>query len=219
MIIRRLGGPPCDDPLFMLRRSSKSAFNPDALVFPGGALEAEDGPPGSDEAFDRAARRETIEESAIDLTRCDLVWFDTWLTPVGERRRFMTRFYLAMIDADQGHEAEADGVEVHDGRWATPAEFLSDCDSGSVDLPPPTLSTLMLLSERGWPWFIESAAEPPREPIMPKMELADRSITVVMPHDPEYASLPGDSMPAPARASVHAKRFLRRENRWIVIDA
>ncbi|HEY0138955.1 MAG TPA: hypothetical protein VGB85_32940, partial [Nannocystis sp.] len=42
------GGPPA---IFMLRRSARSPFMPDALVFPGGAVDPGDGPAGSDEAF------------------------------------------------------------------------------------------------------------------------------------------------------------------------
>ena len=34
--------------LLMVRRSARSPFMPDALVFPGGRVEAEDGPAGSD---------------------------------------------------------------------------------------------------------------------------------------------------------------------------
>jgi 8-oxo-dGTP pyrophosphatase MutT (NUDIX family) len=62
--------------VFMLRRSSRSAFMPDVFVFPGGRVEAQDGAavargllaaaaPGVDPAWVFAAARETFEECGL----------------------------------------------------------------------------------------------------------------------------------------------------------
>jgi recombination protein RecT len=53
--------------VYMTRRSSRSRFMPDAYVFPGGAVDANDG--DLPEAFAVAALRELFEEAGILLAR------------------------------------------------------------------------------------------------------------------------------------------------------
>jgi 8-oxo-dGTP pyrophosphatase MutT (NUDIX family) len=208
--------------LFMLRRSSKSAFMPDALVFPGGAVEAEDaGPEGhfDDAAHARAAQRECLEEAklAVELER--LHWFDTWLTPSGESpRRFLARFYMTTIGADQGHDAEADGRETRAGRWASAAEILAAWEREEVDLPPPTLCVLLQLRSGAWRAWSELDGEQVRAPILPKITALGSDIHIVMPHDPGYDALPGDAAPAPSRATSLPQRFARRGKRWLPLE-
>src|SRR5690606_31344912 len=119
--------------VFMLRRSARSPFMPDSLVFPGGAVDPEDGPAGSDEAFAAAARRECREEAAVALDTHVLHWFDTWLTPALEPRRYLARFYLAHLADGEGDDAAADGHETHEGRWATPADILAAWERADID--------------------------------------------------------------------------------------
>ena len=73
----------CAPEIYMVRRSAKSTFMPSTLVFPGGALDAEDGDPTQAETWTRAACRECEEEANLRLDT-ELVWFDTWLTPSAE---------------------------------------------------------------------------------------------------------------------------------------
>jgi 8-oxo-dGTP pyrophosphatase MutT (NUDIX family) len=210
-----------DDPepeLYMLRRSSKSAFMPDALVFPGGRVEAEDGSDGDDldRAFAQAARRECREEASLDLEGLDLRWFDTWKTPSGESpRRFVARFYVTTIGADQGHDAVADGLETRAGRWATAPAILSQWESEQVDLPPPTLSILLRLAAGDWRDWLSCAVERASEPILPKITPVGSNIHIVMPHDPDYASLPGEGGGVPERVHAFPRRFIRTGKRWV----
>ena len=53
--------------VYLIRRSSRSRFMPDAYVFPGGAVDAADGDPPA--AFAVAALRELFEEAGILLAR------------------------------------------------------------------------------------------------------------------------------------------------------
>jgi 8-oxo-dGTP pyrophosphatase MutT (NUDIX family) len=206
----------------MLRRSSKSAFMPDALVFPGGGVEPEDaGPAGvfDDAAHARAAQRECLEEAklAVELER--LHWFDTWQTPSGESpRRFLARFYVTMIAADQGHDAEADGSETRAGRWASATEILDAWVREEVDLPPPTLCVLLQLRSGAWRGWTELDAAQVRAPILPKIAALGSELHIVMPHDPDYAVLPGDAAPAPTRATLLPQRFARRGKRWLPLE-
>jgi 8-oxo-dGTP pyrophosphatase MutT (NUDIX family) len=220
VVVLRPRGPDDETPeLYMLRRSSKSAFMPDALVFPGGRVEDEDA--HSDDAsedlrFARAAQRESLEEASLAVELRALRWFDTWKTPSGESpRRFLARFYLTTISPEQGHDAVADGLETRAGRWATARAILEQWRAEEVDLPPPTLSILLRLAEGHWREWLERQPEQAREPILPKVVPVDSTIQIVMPHDPEYAELPGDTGTVPERVHAFPRRFVRAGKRWV----
>ncbi len=205
--------------VFMLRRSAKSPFMPDALVFPGGAVDPGDGPAGSDAAFEAAARRECSEEAGVDLGARPLQWFDTWVTPTAEPRRFEARFYLAHLAAGEGQAAAADGHETHEGRWATAAAILAAWDREEVDLPPPTLCTVMRLADARRAGLGDLAPDAVRPPLLPKGNLergpdGEPRIVVILPHDPAYADAPGDGAPMPARAADLPTRLARVGKVW-----
>lgn len=203
--------------LFMVRRSSKSPFMPDALVFPGGRVDTEDGPEGSDLAHERAARRETMEEVRVDLGEQVLRWFDTWTTPSGEmKRRYRARFYLAELEAGAAEEAEADEHETHEGRWGTPAEHLADWDAERIDLPPPTLAVLMTLERASLDELRTRSLDVQdlARTVMPKVHIENNKIQVVLPHDPAYADLPGEGSETPTRVHGLPHRFVREERVW-----
>ncbi|MCR9164204.1 MAG: NUDIX hydrolase [Nannocystaceae bacterium] len=203
-----------DAEIFMVIRSAKSPFMPSTLVFPGGRLDPEDGDPADDASWDRAARRETAEETGVDL-RADILWFDTWLTPSAEsRRRYLTRFYWACIERDAGEGAQADGHETHEGRWATAAAHLERWKAEEIDLPPPTLATLLRLAPLGLDAGATLRTLNPRGVILPKVAASTDGIQIVMPHDRGYADLPGEAAPAPARAHDLPFRFTRLERVW-----
>lgn len=207
-----------DAEIFMVRRSAKSPFMPSTLVFPGGRLDPEDGTPEHDDSWERAARRETAEEIGVALD-VDLLWFDTWLTPSAEsRRRYLTRFYWVCIDRDAGDRAEADGHETHEGRWATAATHLEHWEAEEVDLPPPTLATLLRLAPLGLDAATTLRTLVPQDVILPKVRATEAGVQIVMPHDPEYVDLPGEAAPAPARAHSLPTRFSRLERVWTPVS-
>ena len=210
------GGAPA---IFMLRRSAKSPFMPDALVFPGGAVDLADGPAGSDEAFVAAARRECQEEAGVALGARPLHWFDTWVTPSAEPRRYEARFFLADLGADEAGDAAADGHETVDGRWATAEVILAQWAAGAVDLPPPTLCTLLRLADARLAGLRGLSPAAVRQPLLPKGLLVagpdgEARLAVVLPHDPEYQALPGESAPMPERARDLPERLIRDGVIW-----
>jgi 8-oxo-dGTP pyrophosphatase MutT (NUDIX family) len=218
VVLRPRSDDDAEPELYMLRRSSKSAFMPDALVFPGGGLEEVDHvePSNLDLAFAQAARRECMEEASLAVEPEQMRWFDTWQTPSGEApRRFVARFFLTTIRPDQGHDAIADGLETRAGRWASAAAILSQWEAEEVDLPPPTLSILLRLAAGDWRGWLRQPPERAREPILPKITAAGSSLHIVMPHDPEYLSLPGETGPVPERVHAFPRRFVRAGKRWV----
>lgn len=204
--------------VYMVRRSAKSSFMPSTLVFPGGRLDPEDGDREHEASWERAARRECEEEARLRLPEAlALRWFDTWLTPSAEsRRRYLARFFAVELQAGQGGEAQADGVETHEGRWATAAEHLAGWEAEQVDLPPPTIAVLLRLRDaeaeaRGLEGLL---TVDPREPILPKvLPTADR-LHILLPHDPDYDAAPGEAAPAPARVLGLPSRFVLDGRRW-----
>ncbi len=125
--------------VLLLRRSEKSAFAPNAYVFPGGAQD-----PGDGGALERTAVRELYEEAGVRANTRDLVRFSRWITPPGQPRRFDTTFFVAA--AMDGAIAIADERETHDARWIAPAKALRECDAGRMRLTYPTYKHLERLA-------------------------------------------------------------------------
>jgi 8-oxo-dGTP pyrophosphatase MutT (NUDIX family) len=202
----------------LLRRSTASPFMPSTWVFPGGRVDAADGGLEDDASWEHAARRECREEAALELAG-PLAWFDTWITPSAEPRRFHARFFVATVDA--APQLRADDHETHDGRFLTLSEILAGWQGGAMDLPPPTLATLLrlerLAAQAPHPaeLLLRLCAADPRPAILPKLVPHERRELLVMPHDPSYAAIPGEGLPAPERSSAHPLRFLRGEGRWL----
>lgn len=216
VIIRTGGKDNGTEEIFMARRSAKSKFMPDALVFPGGKVDAEDGEAGSDEAFECAARRECVEEASIDLAGQDLHWFDTWLTPSMERRRrYFTRFYVTSIPEHVGEGAKSDEYEVHDGRWASVADYLSQWEDGKAELGPPTLSVLLRIHSGGWRDMIGCDREDLVHPILPKITMVDKKPMIVLAHDERYGQMEGEGGQAPARIHTLPTTFVMNGTRWV----
>ena len=214
VVVLRPGAGPCPE-ILMVRRSAQSPFMPSTFVFPGGRLDTNDGPPGTSAAFESAARRECHEETGLDLHDLPLRWFDTWITPSAEPRRYRARFYLGLLQRGQGGNARADGYETHDERWSTAEELIAAWDDDGLDLPPPTLAILLRLRGRSIPEITNLTSDDPSSPIVPKWIEHREKPWIVMPHDPEYGELPGEGHLAPSRVTDLPLRFQRVERRWL----
>lgn len=127
--------------VYLMRRTSTMAFAPEMHVFPGGAVEAEDGPDGSEESFRAAAIREVEEETGVRIgDLADLVPFARWVTPAVEKRRYDTAFFATAVPAEQLPALV--GTEASHARWVTPARALAANAAGEMAMLPPTLATL-----------------------------------------------------------------------------
>ena len=122
--------------VLLLRRTSAAVFAPDAHVFPGGAVDADD---GGD--FRVTAAREALEEAGLRLDPGALVSLARWVTPPGGPRRFDTRFFLTA--APPGQAAACDGEETVEADWWRPADALR----AGLTLIEPTKVTLEWLAQ------------------------------------------------------------------------
>jgi 8-oxo-dGTP pyrophosphatase MutT (NUDIX family) len=122
----------------MARRSSRSGFAPDAYVFPGGAVDPQDGE--MPDALRNAAARELFEEAGVRLDATELLPFSHWITPPSEPRRYDTHFFFAR--APENQIAQADAYEMHDGIWIAPTAALARYRDRRLHLVYPTIKHL-----------------------------------------------------------------------------
>ena len=114
--------------LLLVQRTPAARFMAGHWVFPGGAVDPDDG--DGQFGLRAAAARELAEEARIALPHdAELVPFARWITPAQSPIRFDTWFYLAAAPA--GAQARVDGVEIVDARWLAPGDALA---SGSAEL-------------------------------------------------------------------------------------
>lgn len=82
------------------------------------------------------------EELLLLVDRIHLV--DQWVTPIGERRRFDTRFFVAAAPSAQ--QPLHDDKETIASRWVLPAEALEMWRAGELQMFPPTVASLEFLA-------------------------------------------------------------------------
>lgn len=154
--------------VLVLRRSVHSRFLPGYVVFPGGAVDADDagraarwfGTP--DEAARAAAVRELAEETGLVVTAegvvavadgdplgvvdasppraFDLPEVSRWIAPSDVPVRFDARYYAVAAPPDL--PPRPDGVEVAAAWWASPADLLRRWRDGEARLYWPTMKTM-----------------------------------------------------------------------------
>lgn len=169
-------------------------------------------PTGSDEivAFDdadaaarfNAARHEIHDgtRSLVDLCRAEdlqlltdrIHLVDHWITPVGERRRFDTRFFVAA--APEGQEPLHDDKETIASLWVRPADALDMWRAGELQMFPPTVASLEFLLPHADVAAATAAAEAVGVPatVLPRIVLDDegRVRGIRRPGDEAYDDTP-----------------------------
>ncbi|MGQ0669830.1 MAG: NUDIX hydrolase [Actinomycetota bacterium] len=158
--------------VLVLQRGPESRFLPGYVVFPGGAVEPEDGSLASrwfgseGEAARACAIRELAEEAGLVLTAGGLVEAEgddplgavsaasppvgalreisRWIAPEEVPVRFDATFFA--VPARVGLEPRPDGEEVDRAWWARPADVLADFAAEGCRLYWPTFKVLESLS-------------------------------------------------------------------------
>lgn len=116
---------------------------------------------------------------------------DHWITPVGERRRFDTRFFVAR--APEAQEPLHDDSETIASLWVRPADALRMWEAGELQMFPPTVVSLQLLEPH---WTADAAMSAaaavgvPR-PVLPKLRVDDdgKVAGILRPGDAGYDEL------------------------------
>jgi 8-oxo-dGTP pyrophosphatase MutT (NUDIX family) len=133
--------------ILLLRRNTKLSFHAGAWVFPGGRVDQKDYTNKENDIVDaarNAAVRETQEEAGIEILPENLVLISRWTTPEKLPKRFTAWFFAAAV---KDTSVRVDGKEIMDYRWVQPGLALDWQRAGEIELPPPTLVTLLTLAE------------------------------------------------------------------------
>lgn len=124
----------------------------------------------------------------LRLTTDSIHYVSHWITPVGEARRFDTRFFVAPAPAFQ--EPLHDDGETIDSLWVTPSEALARHREGKLAMIPPTISNLEFLLKHD---TVNSALDAARRVGVPpsitprlRTDKDGKVIGVILPGDPDF---------------------------------
>jgi 8-oxo-dGTP pyrophosphatase MutT (NUDIX family) len=194
--------------VLLVKRNDTVAFMAGAYVFPGGRVDEADRAGAVDEetAYRNAGARELLEEANVRIDPGALQLIAHWVTPEIEIRRYDTRFFLALMP--EGQEARHDAGETTAFEWLTPSEAIARSKSGSIQLPPPTWTTLRQLErfqsvDEVFAWARTKAV--PR--VMPGFHKDDTQTFLTLPGDPLHPTIPGWEVP-------EETRFVLEEGIW-----
>jgi 8-oxo-dGTP pyrophosphatase MutT (NUDIX family) len=170
--------------VLLLKRTEKAKFMPGVWVFPGGAVDPEDG--HSEAGYRACAVRELAEEAGVELEASEeLVLFSRWITPEVVSRRFDAWFFLALAPAHS--PPQPDGVETTEARWFEPRAALEAQAAGELVLAFPTVKQLKsLLPFANADEALAAHRDREVEPILPKVIGTAEEHRVVLPGDPDY---------------------------------
>jgi 8-oxo-dGTP pyrophosphatase MutT (NUDIX family) len=179
-----LRGDERDLEVLLVRRTPKARFMGGVWVFPGGAVDAEEG--DGDEAHRAAAVRELREEAAIELAEpAALIEFSRWITPAAVQIRFDTHFFLACLPA--GQEPRVDGEECIDLGWFAPDGALDAHHAGDLPLVFPTIKHLEQLSGfASVDELLAYARGREVQPVEPRVVLEGEVARILLPGEPGY---------------------------------
>jgi 8-oxo-dGTP pyrophosphatase MutT (NUDIX family) len=182
VILLRRGGKHVERGLevLLVQRNPEARFMPGVWVFPGGAVDAEDG--DGEPAHRTAAVRELGEEAGIALDEGELVAYSRWITPRVVPIRFDTRFYLAL--APPHSPPEPDGSETVDAGWFGPQDALDHHRAGELSLVFPTIKHLeSLVGFANAEEALEAAARREVKPVEPRIVGEGDEQRIVLPEE------------------------------------
>jgi len=170
--------------VLLVKRNPASKFMGGAWVFPGGAVDRNDGE--GQPALRAAALRELGEEAGIHQHDPDtLIPFSRWITPAAVKIRFDTWFYLTPLP--DGATPEIDGSEIVDARWYEPRQALAAAGRGELLLVFPTIKHLEQISGFESAQALMKYAQG-REvlPVQPRVVMQGETARILLPGEPGY---------------------------------
>jgi 8-oxo-dGTP pyrophosphatase MutT (NUDIX family) len=170
--------------VLLVKRNPASKFMGGAWVFPGGAVDRNEGE--GQPALRAAAMRELGEEAGIALNDPDtLIPFSRWITPAAVKTRFDTWFYLTPLP--DGATPEIDGNEIVDARWYEPRQALEAAGRGELLLVFPTIKHLEQISPfESAQALMEYAQGREILPVQPRVVMQGETARILLPGEPGY---------------------------------
>jgi 8-oxo-dGTP pyrophosphatase MutT (NUDIX family) len=170
--------------VLLVRRTPKARFMGGVWVFPGGAVDAQEG--DGDGAHRVAAVRELREEAAVELADpAELVKFSRWITPAAVKTRFDTHFFLATLP--DGQEPRIDGQECVALGWFSPAGALAAHRREEIQLVFPTIKHLEQLERfTTVAELLDYASSREVLPVEPRVLMEGEVARIVLPGEPGY---------------------------------
>jgi 8-oxo-dGTP pyrophosphatase MutT (NUDIX family) len=149
-----------------------------------------------------------VRREHLHLALDELAYFAHWVTPEIEIRRFDTRFFIAR--APEGQTPIHDAGETTHSEWAEPARAIESCRAGGISLPPPTWTTLQMLSRfDSVDAVLDWARRKPIPRVQPRFEKRGSQTLLFYPGDPMYPPVEG--------FDATETRFVLENRRWMPI--
>jgi 8-oxo-dGTP pyrophosphatase MutT (NUDIX family) len=131
-----------------------------------------------------------VRNEGLRLALDELAYFAHWVTPEIETRRFDTRFFVAR--APDGQTPVHDDGETSHSEWLNPAEAIARCRRQEISLPPPTWTTLSMLTQFESVDAVLAWARSKKIPrVQPRFEKRGDQTLLFYPGDPMYPAVEG----------------------------
>ena len=135
-----------------------------------------------------------------------LILFAHWVTPEIETKRFDTRFFVAALPP--GQEPLHDEHETTESEWMEPQTAIDRCRRDEILLPPPTWTTLRMLSKLSNAGEVMAWARERRVVrVQPGFIRTDTQTMLTLPGDPTFPPIEGFETP-------EETRFILEGGRW-----
>src|SRR5262245_48802186 len=149
-----------------------------------------------------------VRRERLQLALDELAYFAHWVTPEIEIRRFDTRFFIAR--APEGQTPIHDAGETTHSEWTEPARAIESSRAGVISLPPPTWTTLEMLSKfDSIDAVFDWARRKPIPRVQPRFEKRGDQTLLFYPGDPMYPPVEG--------FDATETRFVLENRRWMPI--
>ena len=170
--------------VLLVKRTPHARFMGGVWVFPGGAVDADEGE--GDAAHRVAALRELEDEAGIVIDDpAALVKFSRWITPPEVVVRFDTHFFLAALPP--GQEPSIDREEIVDEGWFAPDEALAAHQRGDIALVFPTIKHLeQLAAFASADALLAHARGREVGPVQPRVVTEGGRGRIILPGEPGY---------------------------------
>jgi len=151
--------------------------------------------------------RRFLQDHSLTLATEAVRPWSWWLTPEIEKRRFDTRFFVALAPPRQ--EGAPDGDETTNSCWMPVRQAMERYQSGEIDMAPPTVATLVEMS--AFSTVSDIMEQAPWDAVCRCPCFArngDDDLVILLPGDPEY--------PRDAEAVRGIHRVTWKRGRWWV---